>query len=63
VGGNVLRGLDANLKRVLDEAPLLDVFFDSVDVGESAELGQARFHERELLQDQIGVGHARGPSR
>ena len=54
--GDVERGLDGDLQRVLDEALLLHVPRELVEPRQRAKLGDTGLDLRELLGDEVGIG-------
>jgi hypothetical protein len=56
--GHVDGRLDRDLQRVLDEALLAQVGSDPLRVRQGPQLADARLDARELLGDQVRVGHA-----
>lgn len=57
VRGDVERGLDGDLERVLDEPLLANVGPQRARPGELLELPDVRLDHRELLRDEVGVDH------
>lgn len=63
VRSGIQRGLNRKLERVLHEAFLTDVGVDAIGMGERPQLDDVGLDQRELLGDEILVGHAAVPER
>lgn len=58
VRGGVEGGLNGELEGMEDEALLAEVVLQALGAGEVAQLADVGLDLRELLGDQLGVGHA-----
>jgi len=56
--GDIKGRLDRQLERMLDEAPLAHVSADALEPREFAHFATARLDDRQLLGDELRVGHA-----
>ena len=59
VGSHVEQRLNRELERVLDEALFAHVVRDALGPRESPGCWTQDYHERDLLGDELGIGHRR----
>jgi hypothetical protein len=58
VQADIDRRLDADLKRVLDETALPQIGIERIRPRQAPKIRDATFDQRQLLRQQIGIGHA-----